>query len=150
MPVYVDKARHPYGRMLMSHMVADTTDELTAMAQAIGIDPKHRQHPDTYREHFDVCQQSRAKAIALGAHVIEQWQLGFILASKQARSNPNRVRYHRADGKSYLDLFTVMAVIGRRTPTVEANSQHDRTSEPLSAAPQNPVASQAQHTHRLP
>lgn len=67
MSVYVDSARIPYGRMLMSHMIADTSEELVAMAKAIGVNPKWIQHPGTHKEHFDVCDSRREKALELGA-----------------------------------------------------------------------------------
>ena len=37
MPVYVDPAQHPYGRMIMCHLWADTEAELMAMVDRIGV-----------------------------------------------------------------------------------------------------------------
>lgn len=67
MPVYVDDARLPFGRMLMCHMMADTTEELLAMATAIGVHHRWIQKAGTDREHFDVCLSKRAAAIKVGA-----------------------------------------------------------------------------------
>tara|TARA_B100000315_G_C14590513_1_gene595501 strand:+ start:2834 stop:2959 length:126 start_codon:yes stop_codon:yes gene_type:complete len=36
--VYVDKVKRKFKRMIMSHMVADTVDELHRMADKIGLD----------------------------------------------------------------------------------------------------------------
>lgn len=55
------------GRMKMSHMIADTKEELLAMAEKIGIDPKWIQKENTHQEHFDISLQKRSKAIELGA-----------------------------------------------------------------------------------
>lgn len=68
MPVYVDCGRFPYGRMIMSHMLADTPEELHRMADLIGIDRKWFQPRST--PHYDVCQERRKRAIAAGAIVI--------------------------------------------------------------------------------
>jgi len=65
--VYVDHARLPLGRMLMSHMVADSREELLAMAAAIGVDARWLQREGTHAEHFDVCESMRASAIGRGA-----------------------------------------------------------------------------------
>lgn len=67
MSVYVDDMRAPFGRMLMCHMAADSTAELLAMADAIGVARKWIQHPGTNKEHFDICLSKRAKAVRCGA-----------------------------------------------------------------------------------
>jgi hypothetical protein len=68
MTVYVDDVRHPFGRMVMCHMWADTLDELMAMADRIGIARKWLQKPPKASwVHFDVSLGKKAQAIALGA-----------------------------------------------------------------------------------
>lgn len=68
MTVYVDDLKTPYRRMLMSHMIADTDDELHAMAQSIGVARKHWQSPDNHStSHYDICQQMKEKALHAGA-----------------------------------------------------------------------------------
>lgn len=75
MTVYVDNMRASFGRMVMSHMIADTTDELLAMADRIGVRRRWLQNPGTWREHFDICQAKRAAAVAAGAVELTQRQL---------------------------------------------------------------------------
>jgi hypothetical protein len=70
MSVYVDDPIWPFGRMMMCHMVADTRDELDAMADAIGVARKWIQYPGTNREHYDICKSKRALAVKLGAREI--------------------------------------------------------------------------------
>jgi len=67
MPVYVDNARRPFGRLKMCHMIADTSDELLDMARAIGLRVKWLQYAGTHREHFDVSLSRRKRAIDRGA-----------------------------------------------------------------------------------
>jgi len=67
MSVYVDDARLPFGRMRMCHMIADTREELFAMADAIGVPRRHIQYPGWPREHFDICMAKRALALHYGA-----------------------------------------------------------------------------------
>lgn len=82
MPVYVDLMKAKYGRMVMCHMVADTTDELLAMADYIGVDRKWIQHAGTLREHFDICKTKRAKAIKAGAKEVSTMGLARIMRAK--------------------------------------------------------------------
>lgn len=73
MTVYVDAARHPFRRMVMCHMIADSIDELMQMADEIGLDRKWFQpssHP-----HFDICKANRAKAIKAGARPVTNREL---------------------------------------------------------------------------
>jgi hypothetical protein len=67
MPVYVDDMQAPFGRMVMCHMAADSTAELLAMADTIGVARKWIQYPGTDKEHFDICLSKRAKAVKAGA-----------------------------------------------------------------------------------
>lgn len=68
MTVYVDNMRAPYGRLIMCHMLADTDDELHAMAAHIGVARRWWQSPaKTSGSHYDICLSKRAKAVAAGA-----------------------------------------------------------------------------------
>lgn len=62
MAVYVDDMKVKYRRMIMCHMIADTDEELRAMAQKIGVQQKWHQG-----DHFDICLEMKAKAVAFGA-----------------------------------------------------------------------------------
>ena len=66
MAIYVDKSEHGLGRMKMCHMVADTPDELLAMATHIGVSIRWFQ-ADSSTPHFDVCKSKRKLAIEAGA-----------------------------------------------------------------------------------
>lgn len=70
MSVYVDECIWPYGRMLMCHMLADTDEELHAMALKIGVNRKWHQN-DRY-SHYDICKSKRAKAVLFGAIEIDR------------------------------------------------------------------------------
>jgi hypothetical protein len=66
--VYVDRARNGFGRMLMCHMIADTPDELHAMADRIGVERRwFQQPPKASFWHYDIAQTKRALAVAAGA-----------------------------------------------------------------------------------
>ena len=62
--LYVDHARIPFGRMLMSHLIADTPKELHEAAHLLELE-RHIQHPGTPKEHLDVSETKRAQQSAL-------------------------------------------------------------------------------------
>lgn len=78
MTVYVDNMRAPYGRMVMCHMIADTDDELRAMADRIGVRQKWHQG-----DHFDICLEKRTAAVAAGAVEVTQRQLGAMVIRRR-------------------------------------------------------------------
>ena len=82
MSVFVDDYNAPFGRMIMCHMIADTKEELLAMADKIGLSRKWIQHEGQWDEHFDVCLRLKRKAIYFGAHEISARQLVTILRDR--------------------------------------------------------------------
>jgi len=76
MTVYVDSMKAPFGRMLMCHMIADTDEELHAMADAIGVSRRHHQSAGTARSHYDIAQTKRMLAVQRGAVPIMLRQCG--------------------------------------------------------------------------
>ncbi|MBV7408712.1 DUF4031 domain-containing protein [Maritimibacter sp. DP1N21-5] len=85
MTVYVDTMRASFGRMKMCHMIADSTEELIAMADLIGVDRKWIQNAGTPREHFDIALSKRKQAVALGAVEVSMMELGRILRARRAQ-----------------------------------------------------------------
>jgi hypothetical protein len=82
MTVYVDAAKVPYRNMLMSHMVADSEDELHAMAHHIGI------RRDWYqKDHYDVSEGKRKLAIQNGAIVLTRKELGRYLIDRRMKES---------------------------------------------------------------
>lgn len=82
MSVYVDAAVNGYGRMVMCHMVADTRVELDEMADKIGVERKHYQHPLNPKvsfPHYDICKAKRALALKSGAVEIERRALAYFI-----------------------------------------------------------------------
>ncbi len=68
MTVYVDDMKASYGRMKMCHMLADTDNELHAMAALIGVARKWWQSPEkTSGSHYDIALSRRAIAVRYGA-----------------------------------------------------------------------------------
>jgi hypothetical protein len=82
-----------FGRMKMSHMVADTTEELLAMADKIGVARKWIQNPGEGRgnEHFDVAMSARAKAVAAGAKEVTLRELSALRLEWRKEDNAARL-----------------------------------------------------------
>lgn len=85
MTVYVDDQKNPFGRMLMSHMVADSVEELHAMAKHIGLRRRWFQISRSGFPHYDVCQSKREQAIRSGAKAITVRELVHIIDTERNR-----------------------------------------------------------------
>ena len=83
MAVYVDRMEAQFGRMVMCHMVADTTQELLAMADRIGVARGWIQRAGTPTEHFDICKSKRALALRCGAVEIGHRELVAMLRARR-------------------------------------------------------------------
>lgn len=82
MTVYVDDMRARFGRMIMCHMIADTSDELHTMARSISVRRKWCQHEGTPREHYDICLAKRAMAVKCGAVEIAWKETGRMIQER--------------------------------------------------------------------
>lgn len=85
MTVYVDDMEaeyfpkhRPSYRYVMCHMIADTEEELHAMADLIGVARKWYQG-----DHYDVTKTMRAKAIKAGARLITTRQLSCMAVNRR-------------------------------------------------------------------
>lgn len=78
MAVYVDDMRARFGRMVMCHMIADTREDLHAMADRIGVARRWFQG-----DHYDICLSKRALAVRYGAMEITQRQAVQILRRRK-------------------------------------------------------------------
>jgi len=88
MSVYVDQAGHRFGRMVMCHMLADSREELLAMAAKIGVAARWLQKRGTTKEHFDICLSKRALALKHGAVEVSAYQLGQMLTERRCGIRP--------------------------------------------------------------
>lgn len=86
MAVYVDDmytiSLGNFGNMKMSHLIADTTEELLEMADKIGVKIKWIQKSGTKWEHFDICVSKRTLAIKHGAIPIGMRELAKMTANR--------------------------------------------------------------------
>lgn len=62
----------------MNHMLADSEEELLAMATKIGMDHKWLQKAGTHQVHFDVSAERRTIALSYGAIAITYKEAGRI------------------------------------------------------------------------
>ncbi|MDT4923549.1 MAG: hypothetical protein QOG01_1262 [Pseudonocardiales bacterium] len=87
MACYVDAVRSYPGSGLrftrFCHLLADTREELHAMADALGIPPRFFQdHP--WRWHHDLPEHLRARAVELGAREVTLREVGSLLKARRA------------------------------------------------------------------
>lgn len=83
MATYVDDMKAPYGRMIMCHLVADSDEELHAMAAKIGVARRWHQKPGTDHSHYDICMSKRAKAVTLGAKEVTMRDIGLLIRQRR-------------------------------------------------------------------
>lgn len=85
MSVYVDKSRNKYKRMIMCHMLADSIDELHAMADKLGLKRSWYQPKST--PHYDLNLEKRRLAIRLGAIEIDNDKVVSLIKSYKEHAN---------------------------------------------------------------
>lgn len=83
MTVYVDDMRAPFGRMVMCHMVADSDDELHAMAARIGVARRWHQAPPAHDSHYDIAQSKKKLAVMHGAVAITRRELSAMVMRRR-------------------------------------------------------------------
>jgi len=88
--VYVDNMYASYGRMKMCHMIADTEEELHAMADKIGMKRAWFQRKETSLDHYDVGKGKRTLAVQHGAIEITTRQIGHHLLEKHKAEKDGR------------------------------------------------------------
>ena len=85
MTVYVDDMyKYPLGEfrnMKMSHLIADTEEELLTFVKKIGVNPKWIQHRELGKGnvHFDISLSKRRLAIQYGAKQITLKELSILM-----------------------------------------------------------------------
>lgn len=84
MSVYVDTMTAKLGRMVMCHMIADSTEELLTMADRIGVARKWLQCGGTHREHFDISLGKKKLAVEAGAIEVSRLALGRMLRNRRS------------------------------------------------------------------
>lgn len=67
----------------MSHMVAESTEELITFVLSIGLNPKWIQLAGTYKEHFDITMTKRTLALSLGAVACSMSEMGYLIRQRR-------------------------------------------------------------------
>jgi hypothetical protein len=92
MAVYVDNFYETeggrFGRMKMSHLMADTKEELLSMVDTIGVQRRWIQYEDTFKEHFDISKSKRELAIKAGAIPITLKEMGEYMSKRIDKIKP--------------------------------------------------------------
>ena len=94
MATYVDDMRAPFGRLIMCHLLADSDEELHAMADRIGVDRKWWQSPEkTSGSYYDIALSKRALAVKAGAIEITFRQAAAMNSRWRVTSELGEVRW---------------------------------------------------------
>ncbi len=67
----------------MCHMIADSDEELHAMADKLGISRSYFQKEGTYKRHYDITTSKRVLAIKAGAISIRMSDLGYLIRNRK-------------------------------------------------------------------
>ena len=86
MTVYVDDMKAKYRGMTMCHMLADSDEELLAMADKIGVERRWHQFPCSFKSHFDIAMSKRALAVAAGAVEVDWRFVGRLMNERRQRA----------------------------------------------------------------
>ena len=117
MTVYVDDMHlsemGQFGRMKMCHMIADTDEELHAMAARIGVARRWFQKPGTWSRHYDIAMSKRALAVAAGAVEVTMRQASAMCAHR---------RINGSLGEPQASLEWRRAVIARNQSAASASN----------------------------
>lgn len=91
MAVYVDDMRMQatVGKhsSRWSHLTADSHEELLEFAVKLGLRPSWIQYPGTFKEHFDLTEGMRQRALRNGAVAINLQQAGHLLTARWRKLN---------------------------------------------------------------
>lgn len=79
--------RAGYGRYVMCHMIADSDDELHAMAERIGVARHWHQSPPRHDSHYDIALSKRALATDAGAVEITWRQCSAMTMRRRVTGN---------------------------------------------------------------
>ncbi|MCW2658691.1 MAG: bcep22 domain protein [Jatrophihabitans sp.] len=88
MACYVDTVRsYPNAGLRFTeycHLLADTRDELHAMADRVGLPRRHFQD-HLWRWHYDLPEHLRTFAVAAGAHEVTMHEVGALLKRRKSQ-----------------------------------------------------------------
>lgn len=71
----------------MCHMLADTEEELHAMADRIGVARRWHQKAGTPHSHYDICMSKRALAVKYGAKEVDRAGVAQVIRAKRERQS---------------------------------------------------------------